>query len=62
MSITKTSELIGMKKASAAVAFTLKEMRNFAQSGMTTKQLDDFGKNLLVEKPLVLTEMNEIWN
>jgi len=43
MSITKESELIGMKKASEAVAYTLKEMRNFAQPGMTTKELDNFG-------------------
>lgn len=49
MSITKTSELIGMKKASEAVASTLKEMRNYVQPGMTTKQLDDFGGNLLME-------------
>ena len=43
MSITKESELIGMKKASEAVAYTLKEMRNYAQPGMTTKQLDNYG-------------------
>ena len=48
MSITKTSELIGMKKVSEAVALTLKEMRNYARPGMTTKQLDDFGGNLLL--------------
>jgi len=30
MSITKTSEWIGMKRASEAVALALKEMRNFA--------------------------------
>lgn len=47
MSITKESELIGMKAASEAVACTLKEMRNFAQPGMTTKQLDDFGAKIL---------------
>lgn len=49
MSITKTSELVGMKKVSEAVAFTLREMRNYAQPGMTTKQLDDFGGNLLAD-------------
>src|SRR5690554_4355547 len=43
MSITKHEELIGMQKASEAVAYTLKEMRNYARPGMTTKQLDDFG-------------------
>jgi len=47
MSITKESELIGMKKASEAVAYTLKEMRNFAQPGMTTKELDNFGGQIL---------------
>ncbi|WP_018611147.1 type I methionyl aminopeptidase [Segetibacter koreensis] len=47
MSITKEAELIGMKKASEAVAYTLKEMKNYAQPGMTTKQLDDFGASIL---------------
>ena len=47
MSITKEEELCGMKKASEAVAYTLKEMRNFAKAGMTTKLLDDFGGQIL---------------
>ena len=47
MSITKESELVGMKKASEAVAFTLKEMRNYAQPGMTTKELDNYGAAVL---------------
>jgi len=47
MSITKESELIGMKKASEAVAFTLKEMRIYAQPGMTTKELDNYGGQIL---------------
>ncbi|HSJ69633.1 MAG TPA: type I methionyl aminopeptidase [Anditalea sp.] len=47
MSITKEADLIGMKKVSDVVAYTLKEMRNYAQPGMTTKQLDDFGANIL---------------
>lgn len=47
MSITKESEFIGMKKASEAVACTLKEMRNYAEPGMTTKQLDDYGAKIL---------------
>lgn len=47
MSITKESELTGMKKASEAVAYTLKEMKNHARAGMTTKQLDDFGAAIL---------------
>lgn len=47
MSITKDSELIGMQKASEAVALTLKEMRKYARPGMTTKQLDDHGGQIL---------------
>ncbi|HEX5552801.1 MAG TPA: type I methionyl aminopeptidase [Chitinophagaceae bacterium] len=47
MSITNEAELIGMKKASEAVACTLKEMRNYAQPGMTTKQLDNYGAKIL---------------
>jgi methionyl aminopeptidase len=47
MSITKDTELTGMKKASEAVACTLKEMRNYAQPGMTTKQLDNYGAKTL---------------
>ena len=47
MSITREAELIGMQKASEAVACTLKEMRNYAQPGMTTKQLDNYGAKIL---------------
>lgn len=47
MSITKESELSGMQKASEAVACTLKAMRNYAQAGMSTKQLDDYGAKIL---------------
>ncbi len=47
MSITKPSELAGMQKVSEAVALTLKEMRNYAKPGMTTKHLDDFGGQIL---------------
>ncbi|GHN01602.1 methionine aminopeptidase 2 [Cytophagales bacterium WSM2-2] len=47
MSITRESELIGMQKASEAVAYTLKEMRSYAQPGMTTKQLDNYGATIL---------------
>lgn len=47
MSIKKESELIGMQKVSEAVAYTLKEMRNFARPGMTTKQLDNYGAKIL---------------
>jgi len=47
MSITKEAELTGMKRVSEAVAMTLKEMRNYAEPGMTTKHLDDFGGKIL---------------
>lgn len=49
MSITNEAELAGMKKASEAVAHTLKEMRNYAQVGMSTKELDDYGGQILNE-------------
>lgn len=49
MSITKESELAGMKKASEAVAYALKEMRKYAQPGMTTKQLDNYGATILAD-------------
>lgn len=47
MSITNELELVGMQKASEAVAIALKEMRNYAAPGMTTKELDDFGGKVL---------------
>lgn len=47
MSITNEAELAGMKKASEAVAYTLKAMRDYAAPGMTTKQLDDYGAKIL---------------
>jgi methionyl aminopeptidase len=47
MSITRNSELTGMKNASEAVAHTLKEMSNYAKPGMTTKQLDEYGAKIL---------------
>ena len=47
MSITKESELVGMQKISEAVAITLREMRNYAKPGMSTKELDDFGGEIL---------------
>ncbi len=47
MSITNEAEMVGMKKASEAVAYTLKAMSNYAQPGMSTKQLDDYGAKML---------------
>ena len=49
MSITKESELAGIKKVSEAVALTLREMRNYAKPGMTAKALDDFGGRMLMQ-------------
>jgi len=49
MSITTEFELIGMQKASEAVATTLKEMTKFAQPGITTKELDDYGAKILAD-------------
>lgn len=50
MSITKESELTGMKLVSEAVALTLKAMRDYARPGITTKQLDDYGAHILRTK------------
>jgi len=47
MSITEEFELIGMQRAGEAVAFTLKEMTQYAKPGMTTKELDDYGAKIL---------------
>jgi methionyl aminopeptidase len=47
MSIRKESELVGMQKISEVVAYTLKQMREHARPGMTTKQLDDYGAGIL---------------
>ena len=47
MSITKESDLVGMQKASEAVAITLKEMSKYAKAGMTTKELDNYGGKIL---------------
>jgi methionyl aminopeptidase len=49
MSIATEAELIGMQKASEAVAHTLKAMRSYAQPGITTKQLDNYGAAMLAE-------------
>jgi methionyl aminopeptidase len=49
MSISNDSELNGMKKASEAVAYTLKEMTAFARPGISTKELDEFGAKVLAD-------------
>ena len=40
---------MGMKQASEAVACTLKGMSHYAQPGMTTKQLDNYGAKILAD-------------
>ena len=47
MSIATTEELNGMKEASEAVALTLREMTAYAQPGMSTFELDQFGRKML---------------
>lgn len=49
MSISSHQELEGMKRISEAVGKTLKEMRDHAQPGMSTLELDLFGKKILEE-------------
>ena len=49
MSIKSEEEFLGMKKISDAVGSTLKQMKNYAKPGMSAKQLDDFGGQLLKE-------------
>lgn len=49
MSITKESELTGMQEASKAVAETLRQMIAYAQPGMSTKELDEYGAGVLAE-------------
>jgi methionyl aminopeptidase len=47
MSITKEFELAGMKRISEVVGTTLKQMREYAKVGMSTKELDEYGGNIL---------------
>ena len=47
MSISKESELEGMKRVSKVVATTLRLMREHAKVGMSTNELDNFGGEIL---------------
>ena len=49
MSITTEDEKTGMQQASDAVAITLRKMREFAKLGMSTKELDEYGGELLTQ-------------
>jgi methionyl aminopeptidase len=47
MSITSQTELEGMKAISRAVAITLREMREHSRPGISTKDLDEYGRRVL---------------
>lgn len=47
MQITNQEELKGIKAVSKAVADTLKAMKAYAKEGISTKELDDYGRELL---------------
>lgn len=49
MSITTKDEKIGMQQASDAVAITLRKMREFAKPGISTKELDEYGGELMAQ-------------
>ena len=47
MSITSQAELAGLQRISEVVGTTLKQMREYAQPGMTTKEVDEYGGRIL---------------
>lgn len=47
MTIETEAELVGMQQVSEAVAVTLKKMREYTKPGITTKQLDEYGYEVL---------------
>ncbi|MCC3158272.1 type I methionyl aminopeptidase [Hymenobacter sp. 15J16-1T3B] len=47
MSITSEADLTGLQLISTAVASTLRQMREYAQPGMSTLELDEYGGRLL---------------
>lgn len=49
MIINTAEELEGIKKVSEAVAITLRKMRAYSQIGMSTKEIDEYGKQILEE-------------
>src|SRR3569833_2053203 len=49
MSITTENERSGMQQASDAVAITLRKMREYAKPGISTKELDEYGGELLTQ-------------
>lgn len=49
MSITAQFELQALQKVSEVIALALKEMRSYARPGMSAKELDDFGGQILAD-------------
>lgn len=49
MSISSHTDLAAIKKVSEVVGITLKKMREYAQPGMSTKELDEYGGNILTQ-------------
>ena len=47
MIVKSEEELSGIKKVSEAVAITLRKMRDYTQIGMSTKEIDEYGRQLL---------------
>ena len=47
MSITKEYELLGMQKISEVVGTTLRKMKAYVKIGMSTKELDNYGAEIL---------------
>ncbi|RYF49612.1 MAG: type I methionyl aminopeptidase [Cytophagaceae bacterium] len=47
MIVKSEEELSGIKKVSEAVAITLRKMRDCTQIGMSTKEIDEYGRQLL---------------
>lgn len=47
MSISSNQDLEGIKKVSEAVATTLKKMSGYVRPGMTAKEVDEFGRDIL---------------
>ncbi len=49
MSITTEEEFLGIQRAGQAVGLTLRKMQEYAQAGMSTRELDEYGAHLLMQ-------------
>lgn len=47
MSIESDKDLVGLQKISEAVGVTLKKMREYARPGMSARELDEYGRDIL---------------